>query len=564
MSSNITPRSNKSQKFSSLVRREPEVLEMHEKLSVTSSGSNRDGDRESGIMKKPRVISQRKSQLPQRSSARESTMTHGSLADAEVSNMTRETLHETGTESNFGNANRSFKHQTVPEKPFSRNRAFMLPPVKPVGRSVSIQTQDSNRTLSSVDIQRSASTRANSAVLRPGISRSSSQSRPSVTGIAKPAQNMSVYQANHETASPAPEALQIGLAAIGWNHKSRKDQINSNMRNSSELKPISTVDTVSRDSRSRPQQLPTLSLSDPSIPSTTETVHRKTFGNYHQQQQREPFSNLQQHLSPLKKMRVPTTHLSLSATNKHGGSHDLSSGDIQIQTELIQLHLLLRSATEVQHLWERSAKLCLQSHFELVRKNHVELDLRIRSQQAYKNHSALLAWCDAMSRLELAEKLQLLSRAALDISTLSEPGGRFMRVLDSFEHWFSRAHRISNSRKMPSGSVGWGLEFIESIGDDWKLELATLEMKLASYSRELRNVVMPPADSNLACFLLSFQKFVGNLLEELDAIRGIERDLMIEEITWIESAILKLPPDADDSLKPLSSSSDQGVWHGKV
>lgn len=563
MSSNIPPRSNKNQKFSSLVRREPEVLEMHEKLSVTSSVSNRDGDRESGIMKKPRVISQRKSQLPQRSSARESTMIHGSLADAEVSNMTRETLREPGTESNFGNVNRSFKHQTVPEKPFSRNRAFMLPPVKPVGRSVSIQTQDSNRTLSSVDIQRSASTRANSAVLRPGISRSSSQSRPLVTCIAKPAQNMSVYQANHETASPAPEALQIG-SAIGWNYKSRTDQIYSNMRNSSELKPISTVDTVSRDTRSRTQQLPTLSLSDPLIPSTTETVPRKTFGNYQQQQQREPFSTLQQHLSPLKKMRVPTTHLFLSATNKHGGSHDLSSEDIQIQTELIQLHLLLRSATEVQHLWERSAKLCLQSHFELVRKKHIELDLRIRSQQASKNHSALVAWCDAMSRLELAEKLQLLSHTALDISTLLEPGGRVMRVLDSFERWFSRAHRISNSRKMPPGSVGWGLEFIESIGDDWKLEVATLEMKLASYSRELRNVVMPPADSNLACFLLSFQKFVGNLLEELDVIRGIERDLMVEEITWIESAILKLPPDADDSLKPLSSSSDQGVWHGKV
>lgn len=556
MSSNIPPRSNKNQKISALVRQEPGVLEMHEKLSVTSSGSNRDGDRESAIMKKPRVISHRQSQLPQRSSARESTMILGSLADADVSNMTRETLREPGTESNFGNFNGSFKHQIVAEKPFSRNNKSMLPPMRPVGRSVSIQTQDSNRTLSSVGIQRSASTRANLAVLRPGISRSSSQSRPSVTGIA-------VHQANHETASPAPEALQIGLA-IGRNTKSRTDQIYSHMRNSSELKTTSTADTVSRYTRSRTQQLPTLSLSDPSILTTTETVPKKTSGSYQQQQQRAPFSNLQQHIPPSKKMRVPTTHLSLPATNKHRGSHDLSSGNIQIQTELIQLHLLLRSATGVQHLWEKSAKLCLQSHFELVRKKHVELDLRIKSQQASKNQSALVAWCDAMSRLELAEKLQLLSHNILDTSTLLEPGGRFTRVLDSFERWFSRAHPIRNSRRLLPGSVAWGLEFIESIGDDWKLEVATLEMKLASYSRELRNVVMPPADSNLACFLLSFQKLVGNHLEELDVIRGIERDLVAEETAWIESAILKLSPDADDSLKPLYSSSYQGVWHGKV
>lgn len=563
MSSNILPRSNKNQKFASLVRQESKVLEMHEKLSVISSGSNRDGDRESGIIKKPRVISQRRSQLPQRSSTREPTIIHVSLADADVSNTTREALREPGIDSNFGNVNGSSKHETVAEKPFSRNKTSMLPPMKPVGRSVSVQTQDSNRTLSSVGIQRSASTRDKSAVLRPGISRSSSQSRPSVTGIAKPAQNISFYQANHDTAPPAPKALQIGLA-LDQGSKSRTDQTYSQMRNSSELKPISTADTVSRYTRSKTQPHPTLSVSDPSILSTTESVPRKSSGSYEQQQLRAPVSTLQQRFSPAKKMKVPTTHLFLPATNKHGGSHDLSSGDVQIQTELIQSYLLLRSATEVQHQWERSAKLRLESHFELVRQKHVELDLRIKSQQADKNHSALVAWCDAMSRLELANKLQLLSRNAFETSTLLEPGGRFMRVLDSFERWFSRAHRIRKTRKMAPGSVGWDLEFIENIGDDWKLEVATLEMKLASKSRELTNVVMPPADSNLACFLLLSQNLVRNLLEELDVIRCIERDVMAEETTWIESAVLKLPLDADDSLKPLSSSSYQGVWHGNV
>lgn len=563
MSSNILPRSSKNQKYPSLVRQESKGLEMHEKLSASSSGSNLGGDRDSGIIKKPRVISQRKSQLPQRSSARERTIIHGSLADADVTNTTGETLREPGTESNFGNSNGSFKHETVAGKLFSRNKTSLLPPMNPVGRSVSIQTQNSNRTLSSVGIQRSASTRANSAVLRPGISRSSSQSRPSLTGIAKPAKNIFVFEADHETASSAPEALQIGLA-IGRSSKNRTDQIYSHMRNSSNLKPISTSDTVSSYTRSRTQQLPTLSLSDPLKLFTTETVPRKTPGSFQQRQQRAPASTLQQHLSPHQKMKLPTTHLFLPATNKHGGTHDLSSGDIQIQTELIQLHLLLQSATEVQHSWESSAKLCLKSLFELVRKNHVELDLRIKSQEATKNHSALVAWCNAMSRLELAEKLQLLSHNALDTSTLLEPGGRFMRVLDSFERWFSRAHRIKKSRNMLLGSMGWCLEFIESIGDDWKLEVATLEMKLASYSRGLRNVVMPPADSNLACFLLSFQKLVVNLLEELDVIRGIECDVMTEETTWIKTAVLKLPPDADDSMKPLSSSSYQGVWHGRV
>lgn len=528
--------------------------------NATSSGSNHNGDRVSGIMKKPRVISQRKSQIPQRSSTRQSTMMLSeSLADADVSDITRETPGEQGSESNFENINESFKHQTVADKPVQRNTKSMLPPIKPAGRSVSIKTQGSSRTPSSVGIQRSASTRSNSDGLRPGISRSSSQARPSA---AKHAQKVSVYQANHENASPASEALQIGLA-IGQSSKSRKDQIYSHTRYSSELKPISTADTASRHTRPRTQQLPKLSPSDPSILSTTETAIRKPSGSF-QQQQRAPFSTLQQQSFPKKNLKVPMTTLFLPATSKHSGTHELSNGDLQIQTELIQLHLLLRSAVEVQHQWERSAKLCLQSHFELLRGKHVELNRQIKSRQATKNYSALVAWCDAMSRLELSEKLQLLSHNTLEISTLVESGGRFTRVLDSFKPWFSRARRIRNTRKIPSGSVSWDPEFIESIGSDWRLEVATLEMKLASYSRELRNVVMPLADSNLACFLLSLQKLVGNLLEELDVIRGIERDVMAEETIWIESGIPKLPPDADDSLKPLSTSSYQGIWHGKV
>lgn len=562
MSSNPLPRSNKSQKSSALVRQEAGDPEMHEKLSVTSSGSNYDGDRESGVMKKPRVISQRKSQLPQRSSARQSTMMRSEpLADANVSNMTKETPREPGTESNYVNFDGSFRHQTVADKPVQRYTKSMLPPMKPAGRSVSVKTQDSNRTPSSVVIQRSASTRADSGVLRPGISRSSSQARPSVTGMAKPAKKISVYQANHENALPAPEAPQIGLA-IGQSSKSRTDQIHSHTRYSSELKPVFTADTVSAHTRSRTQELPKLSLSDPSLLPTTKTTSRKTSRSF-QLQQRVPSSTSHQHFSPKKILKVPTT-LFLPATNKHSATHELSNGDIQIQAELIQLHLLLRSAAEVQHLWERSAKLCLQSHFKLVREKHVELGRRIKSQQDSQNHSALVVWCDAMSRLELAEKLQLLSHNISDIVTLSESGGKFTRVLDSFEPWFSRAHRIRNSRKKPPGSVGWDPEFIESIGDEWKLEVATLEMKLASYSRELRNAVMPQVDSNLACFLLSFQKLVGNLLEELGVMQGIERDVMADEKAWIESAIPKFLPDADDSLKPMSSSSYQGIWHGKV
>ena len=68
--------------------------------SATTSSSSRDGDRGSRV-KKPYVKSQQNSQLPQRSSARQSSICRESLADIDVSNITREALCEPGAESNL-------------------------------------------------------------------------------------------------------------------------------------------------------------------------------------------------------------------------------------------------------------------------------------------------------------------------------------------------------------------------------------------------------------------------------------------------------------------------------
>ena len=66
--------------------------------------------------------------------------------------------------------------------------------------------------------------------------------------------------------------------------------------------------------------------------------------------------------------------------------------------------------------------------------------------------------------------------------------------------------------------------------------------------------------STLAHFLLSFQRAVTNLLDELGMIRGIESDLMAQE-TWEIEAMIALSAIADDSNTSSIPASYQGIWH---
>ncbi|MCJ1464404.1 hypothetical protein MMC07_003017 [Pseudocyphellaria aurata] len=278
----------------------------------------------------------------------------------------------------------------------------------------------------------------------------------------------------------------------------------------------------------------------------------RKISNSHQYE--PPFSTLQRQISQKK---------ILQSTAKHSSSYELSSEDVQKQIELVHLHLLLHPAVEVQKEWETSAEKCLQARFQLLSERHIQLKGLVQSHQVSANHSALLEWCNNLPGVEVAEKLQLLSHIFQDVLALIEAGGRYTRILNTFELWFARACCIRDLRDEPRGATEKGLKFLESIGDDWKFEVAGLEMKLSSFSRELRNEGTSQGSSTLAQYLISFQRVLANLLEELGMIRGIESDLMTQEASEIK-AMIALSATAYESDTSSIPALYQGVWHAGV
>lgn len=514
--------------------------------------------REATSVGETRRIPRRPSQLPQKATARQSSMRN--LPSKETDRLgvfspegTEDSLRGASAEMIVGKSGMMPK-QRARDSSSRRNTRTMLPPIKPA-RSLSTQRQGFDGTHTKIGTPKPGSNRSDS---RPDMSvvlksRSRSSMEPLEMDVAKPEPIIAADQANRGASGNASPDSHIPVAGLvtAKSHHHGTDAISGHVRYKLESSPALT-EASQRHGRSRTQELSGVTT----LPSA-EVATRKVPTTHHN---RPPFSTLQRHFSPKKSSKGSIAPVLVQPTTKYGGFQELSSENVRIQTELIQLNLLLQPALEVQKQWERSAKKCLESHFELLRGSHIQLKGLVQSHQASVNHSALTAWCDAFPGVKFAEKLQLLSHGVQEISALVEPEGRYTRILNAFEQWFVRACRIRDSRGRPLDPTGQNLEFIESIGGDWKIEVAGIEMKLSSCSRELRNVGQWQGSSTLAHLLLSFQNLVTNLLDELCMVRGIESDLMAQETSEIE-AMIATSAISDDSNTSSIPASYQGIWH---
>ena len=276
--------------------------------------------------------------------------------------------------------------------------------------------------------------------------------------------------------------------------------------------------------------------------------------------QRPPFTTLQQHFSPKKSWEAPTTSFSAQPkANAYITPVEIS----QFQTELMQLHLLHESAAEVLMQWQQSADQSMETHFASFCKLHYNFQHNVQKNQASINQSALLTWCEDTSNVEFAQNVQLLSRNILELYKLSDSGGKYVSILKRFESWFTGANYLRDSRKF-AHALPQDLAFIEGIEDDWKADIAILEKKLAICSRQLRSIRKPQENSTLGHVLSIFQTMIVNFMDELDVIRRIEKDVVAQEILWIDHQVEDLfhtvKYDADLS----ALAPNLGVWNDSL
>jgi len=255
---------------------------------------------------------------------------------------------------------------------------------------------------------------------------------------------------------------------------------------------------------------------------------------------RPAFSTLQQHFTPRKAGKAPTS--TFLHPPSEPADHVLPLETIALQNELLQLHLLHKSSSLISREWETSVHDTLRVRFEEL--GHLYQTMRDieRVGQEEKNMLALREWHGGSSISGLAEHIQALSNPLQEIPSLLDPGGRFSQLVHEFEIWLSRVEEVWVSRNSPSeyGNMGHSLG---GLGDAWKAENASLSRKLTALSRHLDVLSEPVEGSSIAQMVSGCKLLMKGLLDELQVMVAIETGVMVQEKQWVEDRLRSIAHD---------------------
>ncbi|KAK0630728.1 hypothetical protein B0T17DRAFT_529141 [Bombardia bombarda] len=292
---------------------------------------------------------------------------------------------------------------------------------------------------------------------------------------------------------------------------------------------------------------------------------------------RPAFSTLQQHYSPAKHPLAPkpltATFLAPPSPSKLPANVQASAETHRLQAELLQLHLLHRSAAGVDQEWRAGARSTLSARFGEVAAGAEQVSRLEAERLEGENAGVLLAWGGD----DLEGKIQALDAVLCGLWSVCEPvGGRYTRVVRRFERWAERVEEVAEARRAWAGSRNNGDGGSSSLGGGnsgggqsgrdqgeekllfvggqreldgaWREECAGLVRRLEEWKRREgdgsdddddndgeKETDDPAPPSTLARVLSACRSLIHDMLAELEIMELMDREDVAEENAWIRS-----------------------------
>ena len=191
--------------------------------------------------------------------------------------------------------------------------------------------------------------------------------------------------------------------------------------------------------------------------------------------------------------------------------------------------------------WQASARAKLGSRFESLVRDSGEAAERERTLREEETVLALRAWGAGGGGLE--GKIQGLDAIIAGVWTLTEPGGRYARVVRRFERWLDQVSELQAARHGEGALRRLGEEqplFVGELETPWKDELPNLLRRLDGWRRQLVDIGEPPdaqgsGDSSLCRVLHGLRDSIDGMLEEVRLMEEMEQDALASEDAWIEA-----------------------------
>ncbi|KAL7961705.1 hypothetical protein V8C34DRAFT_273432 [Trichoderma compactum] len=287
--------------------------------------------------------------------------------------------------------------------------------------------------------------------------------------------------------------------------------------------------------------------------------------NQASQLKRPSNSSLQRDNSPSKTLsaKPSASHLAPPSPSKLPANIAASAEVSKLQAELLQLYLLHQEAPTVDAEWRASAKQKLGNRFQKLSEESREVAEQESIALEKRNVLALRRWGSG-GRLD--EKIQSLESIVTNVWSLSDPGGRYARVVRHFEIWIDGVSEMEDARrKGVMLAQGNDNLFIEDLDARWKEERGELIQLLTEWRQQLSDIddlsrdefYEPPEEdekSSLEKMLDGSRMLIDDMLAELEIMEEVEHEALAREDAWIE----KMNRDEDDDLRV---SRVRGAWN---
>ncbi|PNP50980.1 hypothetical protein THARTR1_08601 [Trichoderma harzianum] len=277
-------------------------------------------------------------------------------------------------------------------------------------------------------------------------------------------------------------------------------------------------------------------------------------------------SSLHRPNSPSKTLaaKPSASHLAPPSPSKLPANIAASAEVSKLQAELLQLYLLHQEAPNVDAEWRASAKQKLGNRFQKLSEESREVAEQESVALEKRNVLALRRWGSG-GRLD--EKIQSLESIVTNVWSLSDPGGRYARVVRHFEIWIDGVSEMEDARKkgvmLTQGNDNL---FIEDLDARWKEERGDLIQLLTEWRQQLSDIndlsrdefyTEPPEEdekSSLEKMLDGSRMLIDDMLAELEIMDEVEHEALAREDAWIE----KMNRSEDDDLRV---SRVRGAWN---
>lgn len=211
----------------------------------------------------------------------------------------------------------------------------------------------------------------------------------------------------------------------------------------------------------------------------------------------------------------------------------------KLQAELLQLHILHREAAGVEVQYRESARRKLESRFEQTGKQYEYL---IGIEEAHTDRVTALVlkqWVDVdkAGGMGFEDRIQILDEVVAGLWNISDPGGKYSRVVRRFEKWMQGVMEVQDRREKGDFLDDGEVAFIEELENQWRDELRTQSRKVENLKEKLDDLGEVGGKSSLSVVINGSRSLAKGMLQELDTMKKTESEVMKAEQDWIRSMI---------------------------